>query len=185
MGYIFEPEALHALAKKRIGLPHEEMVQAIRVDLAKSHPGHIEMREKWILSICGGVMGIMTIMHGSLSEYVLVYGTPIGTEGYSGRYRVDIYDVLLAGEMWTYTEEAFRKPIITMPGEMAHLSRRQAKGVKIFEGSWMLEYGRGPIPTTLPFALTGAVTSLDLKPIAQTLGQYGWLAIKELCRGKI
>lgn len=87
--------------------------------------------------------------------------------------------------MWTYTEDAFRKPIVTMPGEMAHLRRRQAKGVKLFEGSWMLEYARGPIPTTLPFALSGAVIGLDFRPIAQTLGQYGWLVIKELCRGKI
>jgi C-8 sterol isomerase len=185
MGYIFDPERLQALARNHIGLPHEEMVWAIRRDLMKIHPGHIETREKWILSICGGVMGIMTIMHGSLSEYVLVYGTPIGTEGYSGRYRCDIYDVILAGEMWTYTEEAFRRPIVHKPGDLAHLRRQQAKGVKLFESSWLLEYGRGPIPTTLPFALSGALTGLDFRPMIQTLGQYGGLVFKELCRGKI
>jgi C-8 sterol isomerase len=185
MSYIFDPEALQAIAKAYVGLPHEDMVSCITRDLSKAYPGHIETKEKWILSICGGVMGIMTILHGSLSEYLLIYGTPIGTEGFSGRYRVDIYDVLLAGEMWTYTEEMFRKRIITMPGELAHLCRRQAKGIKLFEDSWMLEYGRGPIPTTLPFALSGAFTGFEIRSILRTMWIYGGLTLRELCRGKI
>lgn len=83
------------------------------------------------------------------------------------------------------TEETFREPIVTRPGELAHLRRRQAKGVKLFEGSWMLEYGRGPIATTLPFAFTGAIISLEARPILQTLGIYARLSFKELCKGKI
>src|SRR4051812_545197 len=142
MSYIFDPEILKRVAKTHMALPHKQMVSAITLDLAKAYPGHIETRENWILSICGGVMGIMTVLHGSLSEYVLIYGTPIGTEGFSGRYRVDIYDIVLTGEMWTYTEEDFRVRAVTRPGEMAHLRRKQAKGVKLFEDCWMLEYGR-------------------------------------------
>jgi C-8 sterol isomerase len=185
MGYIFDPAKLQALARKHIGRPHEEMVAAIAGDLAKAYPGHIEMKQDWILSICGGVMGIMTVLHGSLSEYVLIYGTPIGTEGFSGRYGVDIYDVLLAGEMKTYTEDHFRAPIVTMPGELAHLRRRQAKGVHLSSGCWMLEYGRGPIPTTLPFALSGAITSLEIRSVVKTMWIYGRLVLRELLRGKI
>jgi len=185
MSYIFDPDKLHALAKNRVGLPHQEMVSTIIEDLAHQYPGHIEKKQKWILSLCGGAMGIMTILHGSLSEYLLIFGTPIGTEGFSGRYRVDIYDFIVAGEMWTYTEDHFRQRIVTMPGEMAHLRRRQVKGFKFPEGAWMLEYGRGPIPTTLPFALSGAAFSLDIRPIAETLWVYGRLVIKELWRGKI
>jgi hypothetical protein len=185
MGYLFDPGHLQTLARNHLGLPHEEMMAGITNDLAKAYPGHIYTKENWILSICGGVMGIMRVLHGSLSEYVLIYGTPIGTEGFSGRYRADIYDVMLSGEMWTYSERDFRQAIVTKPGELAHLRRREAKGVRIFEGSWMLEYGRGPIATALPFALTGAVMSLDAKPILQTLGIYAKLTFRELCRGKI
>src|SRR2546423_13502050 len=116
MSYIFDPEILKAVAKAHLGLRHEEMVSGISRDLAKAYPGHIETRQDWILSICGGAMGIMTILHGSLSEYVLIFGSPIGTEGFSGRYRIDIYDVMLAGEMWTYTEDKFRERIVTLPG---------------------------------------------------------------------
>jgi C-8 sterol isomerase len=77
MSYIFDPHKLHKLASKRVGLPHKEMVAAIIDDCAREYPGHIETRQKWILSVCGGAMGIMTILHGSLSEYLLIFGTPI------------------------------------------------------------------------------------------------------------
>jgi len=185
MGYIFDPAKLQSLAGKHIGQSHEEMVAAIISDLAKAYPGHIEMKQDWILSICGGVMGIMTVMHASLTEYVLIYGTPIGTEGFSGRYRVDIYDILLAGEMKTYTEDHFRAPIITMPGELAHLRRRQAKGVHLSGGTWMLEYGRGLVATTLPFALSGAISSLEIRSVVKLIWIYGRLVVRELLRGKI
>src|SRR5438093_8426105 len=105
MGYLFDPKDLQARARKVVGLPHEEMVRRLTEDLAKAYPGHIETRERWIFSLAGGATGIMTILHGSLSEYLLVFGTPIGTEGFSGRYWIDIYDCMLSGEMWTYTEE--------------------------------------------------------------------------------
>src|SRR6185295_18785619 len=124
MAYIFDPGKLQDVARRHIGRPHEEMVAAIASDLANAYPGHIEMKQDWILSICGGVMGIMTVLHGSLSEYVLIYGTPIGTEGFSGRYRADIWDIMLTGEMWTYTEQDFRQALVSKPGDIAHLRRR-------------------------------------------------------------
>src|SRR5262245_51253076 len=67
MGYIFDPEHLHCVARTHAGLPHEDMTAAIIGDLAKAYPRHIETRQNWLLSIAGGAMGIMTILHGSLS----------------------------------------------------------------------------------------------------------------------
>jgi C-8 sterol isomerase len=136
--------------------------------------------------MAAGAVGIMTILHGSLSEYLLIFGSPIGTEGYSGRYWLEIYDFLLAGEMWTCTEENFREATVTLPGEAALLRRRQVKAFRIREGTWMLEYGRGPVPTALPVALGDALFSaMDFKTIAKTIWLYGKQAVGELCRGKI
>ena len=57
MGYIFDPEHLQALARNHIGLPHEEMIDAIIADLAKAYPGHIETKQNWILSIAAAPWG--------------------------------------------------------------------------------------------------------------------------------
>src|SRR5437667_12798655 len=86
MSYVFDPRVLHAAAIKRVGLPHQEMVRLLSDDLAQLYPGHICQKQDWILSIAGGSMGIMTVLHGSLWEYVIIFGTPIGTQGFAGRY---------------------------------------------------------------------------------------------------
>jgi C-8 sterol isomerase len=73
--------------------------------LARLYPGHIETREDWFFNIAGGATGIMTVLHGSLSEYLIWFGTPVGTEGFSGRYHLDIYDVAIGGQFWVYDED--------------------------------------------------------------------------------
>jgi len=109
----------------------------------------------------------------------------VGSEGFSGRYRIEIHDFMLAGEMWTYTESEFAERRVYRAGDAAFLARREAKGVRIFEDAWMLEYGRGPVPTVLPFGLSGALASFELRTIARTIGVYGRLVVRELLRGKI
>jgi C-8 sterol isomerase len=113
---------------------------------------------------------------------LIIFGTPVGTEGFSGRYRLDIFDFMLAGEMWTYTEESCGERVVTMPGEMAVLQRRHTKGFRIAEDSWMLEYGRGPIMTCLPMAVSGAVASLDGRTLWRTFSISTRLTCKTLFR---
>jgi C-8 sterol isomerase len=182
---LFQPDVLHAIARGAVGLPHDQMAQRVTDELARLYPGHIETRPNWMLSLAGGVTGIMTVLHGSLSEYVLIFGTPVGSEGFSGRYWIEIHDFMLAGEMWTYTEADFAERRAFRPGDAAVLRRGEAKGVRLSEGAWMLEYGRGAIPSALPFALSDAVIAFELQTIARTIWTYGRLTVRELRRGKI
>ena len=185
MAYMFDPQQLHEASQRAAGLPHQAMVRALVADLERIYPGQIEQTEEWIMSLVGGATGVMTVLHCSLSEYLLIYGTPLGTEGFSGRYRIDIFDFLLAGEMWTFTEESCRERTITSPGEAAFLGRGQVKGYRVSEGSWMLEYGRGPIVTCLPMGLIGAIGSLDGRTLWKTLSVSTRLTCRALLRGKI
>ena len=186
MGYIFDPAVIHEIGKKGVGLPPEEMVPVIMNELAAAYPGHVAKEAKFIFSIVAGITGIMTVLHGSLSEYIVLFGTPVGSEGFSGRYGLDIYDVVISGEMWTYTEENFLRREVHRAGEMAALKKGQAKGVKLHEDLWLLEYGRGFVPGCLPLALADAMLScLDPLTVGKTLAHYGKLVIGELMQGKI
>ena len=53
-------------------------------------------------------MLLLTIING-LILYIItqIYGTPVGTTGYSGRYMMDTYDYIIQGHHQTYTPLLF------------------------------------------------------------------------------
>jgi C-8 sterol isomerase len=186
MPYLFDPDKLHEIVRKHQGLPSESMLHAIAADLAQAYPAHIQAAPRWVFNLAGGYVGVMTILHASLSEYILLFGAPIGATGFSGRYLMDVYDFLLTGELCGFTESDVHAPTITAPGEVALLRRGAAKGFTLTAGSWVLEYGRGVIPASLPFALSYALFAcFEPVTVAKTMWQYSRLVIQELWNGKI
>ncbi len=93
MSYIFDPNPLHAATRKvlDLGTP-QAMFSALAEELAMCYSEHVRYDHKWLFNNAGGAMGVLSLLHGSLSEYVLFFGTPIGTEGHSGRYFTEVFD---------------------------------------------------------------------------------------------
>lgn len=185
MTTIFDPDELHAIAKLGIGkASRDEMFRVVGEALRDRYPRHITLDNPWIFNNAGGAMGQMKLMHCSLTEYVIFFGTPIGTEGHSGRYATEVHDFMMDGEMWCYHEGEVERAVYK-PGDAAYLGADRAKGYRVPSHAWMLEYSRGPIPTMLPFGLADTLFStLDRKTIGRTLWQYGKLVVKEMAQGK-
>jgi C-8 sterol isomerase len=174
--YRLDPRALHAAARSVAGLPPEQAFPKLVDALAAQYP--IARDVPWIFNNAGGAMGQIKILYASPREYLLIFGTPIGTEGHSGRYRAEVWDFVVDGEMWCYQEGDLSRREFR-PGDAAFLGGRQAKGYRIADRCWMLEYGRGAIPLMLPFGLADTVFStLDLSVLARTLWHYTRLAVK-------
>jgi C-8 sterol isomerase len=186
MGYVFDPEVLHECAKKGIGKPLETAFDVITAALVERYPEWIDGGpRKWVFNNAGGAMGQIHLLHASISEYVLLFGSPIGTEGHSGRYRTEVWDFMIQGEMWTYYEGDLTREEFE-PGDAAFLSADRAKGYRLPTGGWMLEYSRGPIPTMLPFGLAdAALSTLDLDAFGRTLVYYGRHVVRSMLKGKI
>ena len=185
MGPVFEPNVLQRVAKARIGMPMKQMVKALAEDLHEIYPGHIDRDPPWVLNNAGGAMGAFALLHASISEYLIVFGTPIGTEGHSGRHLADDYFIMLEGEQWAFSPGSTEREVYK-PGDMHVLRRGSAQAYRIPENGWALEYARGFIPSMMPFGLVDVLTStLDVPTFAKTLGIYAKGVVGQLARGKV
>lgn len=60
--------------------------------LPPRYPGHILPDEdlQWVFVNAGGWMGSMCLLHASLTEYLLLFGTAVDTGGHSGELELSV-----------------------------------------------------------------------------------------------
>lgn len=153
--YVFDPSHLHSLSKDAIaahGNNTAAVVSHIVSSLSTTHSAYINLNEQWVFNNAGGAMGGMYIIHASLTEYLIIFGTPIGTEGHSGRHTADDYFHILFGEQLAYAPgKGVYAPERYPQGSVHVLKRGEVKQYKMDQGCFALEYARGWIPGMLGF----------------------------------
>ena len=170
--YVFDPKVIHEVSRNHLDQPLEQMFGSIAAELAERYPGAIDDTKPWIFNNAGGVMLQMKLLHASNKEYVMIWGTPIGSEGHTGRHLVEFYDTVLDGEAWYYSEGQFTRDEYK-PGDHIFLGKGQSAGMHYPDHVWMVEYARGVLPSLLPFGLADALLStLDFKTALQTVQIY-------------
>jgi C-8 sterol isomerase len=170
-GLQFNVEDLHAIVKKAVGKPLPEAFDYINDELEKKYPGYFVNKKdrKWVLFNGGGAMGQMCVLHASLSEYIIFYGSPLYSQGHSGRYLMDVYDFMIQGETKTYFAGEF-KATTYKAGEYSILPMLSSKGYCCEGDSWMVEYARGVIALGLPYFICSSFfVTVDLVPWAKTV----------------
>lgn len=178
--YVFDPQVIHKVSRNHLGKPLEQMFKDIAVELAEYYPGTIDDSKPWIFNNAGGVMLQMKLLYASTREYIMIWGTPIGSEGHTGRHLAEFYDTVLDGEAWYYQEGQFTRDTYT-PGEHIFLGKGQSAGMHYPDHVWMVEYARGVLPSLIPFGLFDALFStLDFKTAVQTIVIYISLVTRNL-----
>src|SRR5437660_7670836 len=180
--YVFDPQVIHEISLKHLGEPLEQMFANITAELSERYPGTIDDSQPWIFNNAGGVMLEMKLLYASPKEYIMLWGTPIGSEGHTGRHLAEFYDTVLDGEAWYYSEGQFIRDEYK-PGDHIFLGKGQSAGMHYPDHVWMVEYARGILPTLLPFGLADALSStLDFKTALQTVQIYFSLLARSLSK---
>jgi hypothetical protein len=176
--YKIDPDVLHKVAKQVVGLQlgsGERVSHAIQL-LADEYPDLIDPTPgRWVGSKAGGILGKVRFLYFSPREYIVIFGIPTGTQGFSGRYKhVQIHKFLMAGQIDSYDLESDEMAHMTLhPGEHTCLEKGHARGLTIQPGSWHIEYGRGAVVTTLPFAMVDTLLlSLELESVRRSTVEF-------------
>ncbi|KAJ7104530.1 ERG2/sigma1 receptor-like protein [Mycena belliarum] len=193
--YVFDPVQLNELSRAAIAAapaPNDtaSMIQFIVANLTQTYPSsqvkiNTDVNE-WMFNNAGGAMGAMYLLHASITEYLIIFGTPLGTEGHSGVHTADDYFNILVGEQWAFAAGQLEMERYT-PGMVNHLPRGiKTKQYKMHEGCFALEYVRGWVPPMLPFGFMDTFTStLDFFTLYRTVRITSREMVQNLLRGKI
>jgi sigma non-opioid intracellular receptor len=178
MSYKIDPGVLLKVAQDVVGLPLEdgELLTRATQLLAGEYPDLIDPTPgRWVGSKAGGILGKVRFLYFSPREYIVIFGSPTGTQGFSGRYKhAQIHKFLLAGQIDSYDLESDQTvPMNLLPGEHTCLEKGLARGLTIHPGSWHIEYGRGAVVTTLPFAMMDTLfLSLELESVRRSIVEF-------------
>ena len=149
--YVFEPAKLNALARSAIdkhGNDTRAIISHIVANLTAEYPPSAKRlninprQDEWVLSNAGGAMGAMYIIHASITEYLIIFGTPLGTEGHTGLHPADDYFNILVGEQWAFAPGALEMEVYR-PGDVHVLRRGSVKQYKMHKGCFALELAQG------------------------------------------
>ncbi|KAH8756729.1 C-8 sterol isomerase [Diaporthe sp. PMI_573] len=189
--YIFDKDHLHDLSKRAIAAHGNDTRSVTSYIVSELHgnpalANHVSLDEEWIFNNAGGAMGAMYIIHASVTEYLIIFGTPIGTEGHSGRHTADDYFHILFGTQLAYTPGSY-EPEVYPQGSVHHLTRGSVKQYKMPDtGCFALEYARGWIPPMLFFGFADGLSStLDFPTLWRTTWVTGKQMVANLALGKI
>ncbi|PYI05006.1 ERG2 and sigma1 receptor-like protein [Aspergillus sclerotiicarbonarius CBS 121057] len=187
--YIFDPSHLHDLSQRAIaahGNDTRSVVNFIVSELEeKVSATHLNQEEEWVFNNAGGAMGAMYIIHASITEYLIIFGTAIGTEGHTGRHTADDYFNILQGTQLAYVPGSY-EPEVYPQGSVHHLRRGEVKQYKMDESCFALEYARGWIPPMLFFGYADTFSStLDFPTLWATSRITGREMISNALKGKM
>eukprot|EP00796_Vickermania_ingenoplastis_P002276 gene2276-1418_t len=174
-------------AKARFGedVGSKEIIEEVIQAVLERYPAVTRSTGNWLWNNAGGAMGSMTVLHCSFSEYLIIFGTPVGTEGHTGRHLAEDFFTILYGEQWAAPPGPGPMEVYKQ-GEQHYLHRFDAKQYRMDRECWALEYARGNIASMMLFGFLDSFSStFDVVTIYQTVKESAGNMFVNMLNGKL
>lgn len=162
--YIFSIKVMEEIARSAAGQAgpagefRKEMLDEVNRKLHAAYPELIMApgEGEWIFNSVGGSLAEIKVLFCSPNEYVALWGAPVETDGFSGRYnKMDVWDIMLDGSMQSYAPGGNHQYDVYentgFPG--THLTSWLRRGIgkhfRLEKGAYMIDYGRGNLISSL------------------------------------
>lgn len=139
----------------------EAKMSYIREEIEREYPKVATEDDEFLFNIAGGVLLQINLVYCGRHEYVLFFGAPVGSEGYSGQYKAQIWDFLIEGHIEDYHLGDTSSTVHT---DETHMVPGDHQGFRVEPGTWVLEYGRGNIPHAIRFGVRASGRNGTLGP---------------------
>lgn len=170
-GYTFQHRELHKIAEKYAGQPPSQFMPKILLDIRRRYGPHViaEKETDWVSMAAGGLRAKLFLISASLTEYLAVFGSPIRTSGHTGFHWVNQSCSVLLGSVERSMEGQLTKEDFG-PGDYIRGPMLQTSHVALSDDTWLLCYGRGFLPVSLPFwTLENLFISTDIPSVGRLL----------------
>ncbi|CDO54724.1 hypothetical protein DV495_003328 [Geotrichum candidum] len=163
--FVFDHEILQKLSQEAIAETEgasspNALFESLHSKLKATYGNYISEYNynDWMFNNAGGAMGQMIILHASFTEYLIIFGSAVGTEGHTGHHLADDYFVILSGvQTASYSNQTVASQY--KPGDKHHLPYGYAKQYSLTSGGFALELAQGYIPTMLIFGFADSIFS--------------------------
>lgn len=68
-------------------------------------------KPQWVFNQTAGALGQLQILLCAPREFLIFFGSFVGTEAHSGRYEMDVWDAMIQGLMWTALQGELQKTV--------------------------------------------------------------------------
>lgn len=176
-GKKFDEKVLLTIVQNSLDEPEENRLTFILKELNATY--NTPDQPHFYLFNGGNAHGLIGLLYASLTEYVIIYGTPLHNGGHSGRYLMTVRDFIYRGKVCIAAPCNIEGREV-FPGELTVLPWGSAHHYAMEANTWMIEYGYGFTPSALPFMLLGTVATGDIIGAASLMWGYTKQIVRNL-----
>nr|XP_039251260.1 protein erg2 homolog [Styela clava] len=140
-------------------ISESERIKGIRQQFMKKHEQVLTENKFPALQLStGGIHGLVHLLYGSLSEFLIVYHAPLQTSGSSGRHLITMSITVLQGSVKVVNERTGKYVQYSTNANYTHHNGERTF-VELEENTILVVYGRGLVPMNMGYWLCDSLIS--------------------------